>query len=185
MLAFIERTATRDVARKVAESANRNILTWSEPDIGRRHEPSDRPHAGCIVSQAVRLMEDSIESPKTIPEIAKACRVSERELGRIFKRSTGLAPRQFFQRLRLEKARDLLRQSDFSVTEIAMMTGFNSLSRFTQAFSVYFDSPPSTVRSASTWLNINQLNPGNRGLLLTADDSHHAKFSGTDSDTRR
>lgn len=65
---------------------------------------------------------------------------------RVFKKATGATPHQFVMKARLDRARDLLGQSDLSVAQVAEMTGFTSQSHFTRAFRQYAGQTPSGWR---------------------------------------
>ena len=49
------------------------------------------------------------------------------------------------QKIRLEKAKDLLKTGNYNVTEVAYMVGFSSQSYFTKSFQKHFGFPPSNV----------------------------------------
>ena len=65
---------------------------------------------------------------------------------RVFKRATGVTPHQYVMKARLDRARDLLGQSDLSIAQVAEMTGFTSQSHFTRAFRQYAGDTPSGWR---------------------------------------
>ncbi|MEM8842017.1 MAG: helix-turn-helix domain-containing protein, partial [Pseudomonadota bacterium] len=56
------------------------------------------------------------------------------------------APAQFYRRLRLEKARELLMHSNLSTLEISFLTGFSSSSHFAMAYAREYGVRPSEVR---------------------------------------
>ena len=60
--------------------------------------------------------------------------MSEFHFSRVFKKTTGLAPSQFFTRLRMEKARQLLREADKTMIEAGLEVGYSSPSHFAQIF---------------------------------------------------
>lgn len=88
--------------------------------------------------QAVRLMEDSLEAPLRPAEVASRLGISTRQLERLFDRHLGTSPKRFAMDLRLTRARNLLVQTEQSVAEIAMASGFNSTSQFSRAFRARF-----------------------------------------------
>jgi transcriptional regulator GlxA family with amidase domain len=55
-------------------------------------------------------------------------------LARLFKKHTGLSPRQYQRRLKINRAKDLLRHSHLSLTAIAEQCGFSSLALFSRTF---------------------------------------------------
>lgn len=101
-----------------------------------------------IVRQAMTLIESNIEEPLTVPAIARELGVSQRQLERLFKKHVGCTVVQFSLLLRLQNARVLLISTNLSVHEIAVASGFNTLSHFAHAFGKFFGRRPSEYREA-------------------------------------
>lgn len=99
------------------------------------------------LEKVIRLMEENIEEPLSIPEIASTVAVSIRQLERLFKRQLNTSPKRYYTELRLANARMLLIQTDMSVTEIAMATGFSSVNLFSKWYRSAYGTKPSLVRS--------------------------------------
>ena len=99
--------------------------------------------------------------------VAALCGLSERGLYRTFREQFGVSPKGFYLSLRLERARDLLRQSEMSVSEIAAATGFNSLSRFSQAFRKVYGEPPTSARKHPRWLQVGHASAALERLIRT------------------
>src|SRR5260370_42468132 len=72
--------------------------------------------------------------------------MSEFHFSRLFKRTTGLTPSQYFIHLRMEKARRLLRETNQSVTEIGLDVGYTSPSPLAQIFRRDVGISPSEYR---------------------------------------
>ncbi len=72
--------------------------------------------------------------------------VSTSHLQRLFKQQNGLTPTQYITGIRVAKAKELLTQSGLSVLEIALATGFKSLSRFYKCFKEQTGLPPNVYR---------------------------------------
>jgi len=100
--------------------------------------------------KAIEIMEEAIESPQRSPRIAKGVGVSTRQLERLFRRHLGCTPTQHYVRLRLEKARKLLRHSTLSVLGIGVACGFTSASHFARAYRSHFGIVPSADREPET-----------------------------------
>jgi AraC family transcriptional regulator len=66
--------------------------------------------------------------------LAREAEMSEFHFSRLFKRTTGLTPSQYFTHLRMETARRLLRETNKSVIEIGLEVGYTSPSHFAQIF---------------------------------------------------
>ncbi len=100
-----------------------------------------------LLISAVGLMEKFIEAPLRIPVIASRTGLSSRQLERLFIRHLSCTPTQYYVRLRLDAARNLLRESSLSVLEIAIRCGFNSSTHFSRTYRQRFDILPSADRS--------------------------------------
>ena len=74
--------------------------------------------------------------------------VSKRQLNRIFKKYFDKGTMEYYRELRLDKAKNLLRNSSLSIAEISLMTGFYSSSHFSSLFVNYFDIPPTQYRNS-------------------------------------
>jgi len=97
---------------------------------------------------ALELMWQNVEEPLTIDELAACVKVSKRQLERRFCRFLGATPTRYYLELRLTRARQLIQQTNRSVTEIAVATGFVSSPHFQRRFRDFFGVPPGSYRSA-------------------------------------
>jgi len=87
-------------------------------------------------------MERNIEQPLNTQVLADAVQVTRRQLERLFRLHLDDTPSGFYLRLRLDKARQLLRQTDMSVLEVAVACGFESASYFTRSYRARFERCP-------------------------------------------
>lgn len=94
----------------------------------------------------VRQMADHLDEPLTASGLAATAGLSVRQVERLFLRHLGTTPGRYYMRLRLERARELLRQSNLSILDIAIATGFTSHSYFAQSYRQLFGRPPSEER---------------------------------------
>ncbi|MFD1216049.1 MULTISPECIES: GlxA family transcriptional regulator [Microbulbifer] len=99
--------------------------------------------------QAVQIMEQNLATPLSIKQIASQCETSVRELERLFKNEVGTPPKRYYRRLRLDKARQLLRQTEMTVLDIAISCGFQSAAYFSSAYRQDFGVSPSKDRGYS------------------------------------
>ncbi len=100
-----------------------------------------------VVIGAIEHMERAIETPRKLPQLARNVGVSTRQLERLFRRYLGCSPAQHYIRMRLERARGLLRQTTLSVMEIGLACGFTSASHFARTYRSHFKIVPSADRS--------------------------------------
>jgi len=81
-----------------------------------------------------------------IPDIAEALGVSESHLSRIFKKETGESIQEYSMHMRIERAENLLKYSEASLTEISEYLCFSSQSHFGKVFKVYKNMTPKQYR---------------------------------------
>ncbi|MCV3269847.1 GlxA family transcriptional regulator [Roseobacter sinensis] len=94
------------------------------------------------LAMALQIMENNIEDPLTPDEISTLVELSTRQLERLFAKHIGVSPKRYYLRLRLEKARDLLRQTDLKVTDVCVACGFKSLSHFSKSYRAAYGLSP-------------------------------------------
>ncbi len=91
-------------------------------DHQRMALPSRLGISNAKLLKIVALMEGNLEQPIATEALARRAGITVRQLERLFRSGLGASPAGFYRALRLERARQLLRQTDLSVTEIAMAT---------------------------------------------------------------
>lgn len=82
----------------------------------------------------------------TAREIAQACGVSPSHLRTLFHARTGLSILEYRDRLRIERAAEMLRSGLFTVTETALALGYCDVYYFSRTFKKHFGTPPSHLR---------------------------------------
>ncbi len=97
--------------------------------------------------RAIALMEENIEDPLSPADIAEELGISTRQLERLFGRYLNSTPKHYFMEMRLQRARNLLVQSERSITEIAMACGFRSNSHFSKVFRAQYGTSPVSHRT--------------------------------------
>ena len=147
MLAMIRQKHGDDLCRKVADLMVHHAIrdqTGPQTSSLMYHIPGRNAKLATIV----RLMEGSIDAPLGAEELAEAAGVSVRQMERLFRRYLGTSPKRHYQALRLNRAKDLLVQSNLSITEIAMATGFAAVSHFSKCFRRQFSVSPFGSRAS-------------------------------------
>ena len=98
------------------------------------------------LTEAVTLMETNIEEPLSTDEIAQLSGLSRRQLERLFKQYLGSLPSRYYLELRLQRARQLLLDTNYSIVQVGLMCGFSSGSHFSTAFGALFGNTPREER---------------------------------------
>lgn len=120
----------------------------------RSHDQSQRmslrsrlgvAHAPLI--EAVSLMEANTETPLRMPVLARRIGISPRQMERLFETHLAVSPAQYYVRVRLDRARALLRHSSMSVFEVGVACGFGSASHFSRSYRQRFGCAPTADRA--------------------------------------
>lgn len=111
-----------------------------EPDLTGKSEKLRR---------LTELMADNLEEPLSAGVLAQSVELSVRQVERLFLKHLESTPGRYYMTLRLERARQLLRQTNIPILEVALSTGFTSHSYFAQSYRMQFGRAPSDERRKS------------------------------------
>jgi AraC family transcriptional regulator, glycine betaine-responsive activator len=152
MLHFVGEAAGPAIATAVAEQ-------FIHPQIRRQDEHQrlgvharyrvDSPKLAGII----KLMESAVENPLDIRELAELAGISARQVERLFREQLGMSPKVFYLKLRLARARTLLRQTVDPILAVAVECGFTSTSHFSHAYKRVFGIPPTQERQSAAVRN--------------------------------
>ena len=109
--------------------------------------PMDLSTDDPLVKRALLLMQQAIDTPVSIRDLAHRMSTGRRQVERHFLRAVGVSPSKAYRTVRLEHAEFLLKQSQRSITEIAAESGFCDSSHFCRAFRGRRGVSPATFRS--------------------------------------
>jgi transcriptional regulator GlxA family with amidase domain len=96
------------------------------------------------------MMERNIEEPISPSTLAKHVAMSTRQLERLFRRYLSRSPKRYYMELRLQKARNLLMQTDMSVINVALACGFASPSHFSKCYRTHYATTPYRERGSQS-----------------------------------
>ena len=102
------------------------------------------------LSQVIQMMEANIEEPISPSILAKDVGMSTRQLERLFRRYLNRSPKRYYMELRLQKARNLLMQTDMTVINVALACGFASPSHFSKCYRAHYNTTPYRERGAQS-----------------------------------
>ena len=95
------------------------------------------------------LLDQSYDTPITIDDLSREAALSPYHLIRTFRRAYKQTPHQYLVRQRIARAKELLRNSDLSITEICVAVGYESMGSFSTLFRKVAGVSPSAYRSSS------------------------------------
>ena len=101
------------------------------------------------VSDAVSIMQANLEEPVSISEINALLQISAKTLELSFRRHLGTTPKAYYQHLRLQTARKLLRDTSLNLTQVSLRCGYSSPANFSQAFCRQYGVAPKRFRDSS------------------------------------
>jgi len=121
----------------------RQILLATARSLDTAAPPTGR---ALLATTAERFMARNLHRDLGVAEIAQAVGTSPARFSERFKRESGLTPADALRRLRCERARDLLRNSQMPVTDVAFRLGFRSSQHFARVFRKYTGLSPREFR---------------------------------------
>jgi AraC family transcriptional regulator len=129
------------VAQCVAVHLARHYLDASADDIARRNAlPAYK------LKRVLTTMEAGLGDAFCLGDLARQSGMSVYHFSRLFKRATGHSPSQYFIKLRMTRARQLLIETQTSIIDIGLDVGYSSASHFSQVFKREVGVTPSHYR---------------------------------------
>ncbi|MEM1233677.1 MAG: GlxA family transcriptional regulator [Pseudomonadota bacterium] len=147
MLKFIAEDHGEDLANAVADQLIYSSIR-TDQDTQRLSIPTRIGVRHPRLSQVIQQMELNIEEPISPSILAKEVGMSTRQLERLFRRYLNRSPKRYYMELRLQKARNLLMQTDMSVINVALACGFASPSHFSKCYRAHYNTTPYRERGA-------------------------------------
>ena len=96
-----------------------------------------------LLERILSYIDDCICEPLTIAEICQKFSISRSSLQLLFKENLDQTPKKYINDLKLEKSCQLIREQKYSISEISLMLGFNSIHYFSRAFTHKYNMAPS------------------------------------------
>ncbi len=141
VLRLIEDAHGVEIARRTAES-----LVYTSPRAegeGQRFSANSRIGVrNQRLAKAVEIIESELDEPLRTADVAARVGLSPRQLERLFGRHLNCSPKKYRMEMRLNRARELLRQTEMSVINVALACGFTSPSHFSKCYRARFGSTP-------------------------------------------
>lgn len=102
------------------------------------------PQDNMFMTELYHLMESELSNPELdVTRMTQLLKISRTKFYYKVKGLTGENPSVFFKTYKLNRAAELLKEGKYTISEIADMTGFNTLSHFSKSFKQQFGIPPS------------------------------------------
>jgi transcriptional regulator GlxA family with amidase domain len=147
MLKLIANDRGEELANAVADQMIYNSIR-TDQDTQRLSIPTRIGVRHPKLSQVIQMMEANIEEPISPAVLAQNVGMSTRQLERLFRRYLNRSPKRYYMELRLQKARNLLMQTDMSVINVALACGFASPSHFSKCYRAHYNTTPYRERGS-------------------------------------
>ncbi len=144
MLKLIEQLQGKNIVRAICEILNCDRIV--ESGESNFIQSPNGPYLPDILIEVLRLMNSNIEEPLCIESLALCVGNSRRHIERLFKKYLETSPARYYLEVRITHARRLVLQSNASITEISVASGFLTTSHFSNCYKDYFGVSPSQAR---------------------------------------
>ena len=115
--------------------------------IGKKN---DRPVTGArqhyqdeLLEKILAYIDETIYEPLSIAELCQKFSMSRSSLQILFKENMDISPKKYINEMKLEKSRQMICENKYTISEIALMLGFNSIHYFSRAFTQKYHMAPS------------------------------------------
>lgn len=98
------------------------------------------------IRKSIQYMRSHLQEKLTVKELAEAANLSVSRFSHLFSEETGMSPMAYFRMEKIESAREMLKDSEYTVYEIATILGFSSESHFIKAFREQLNVTPGEYR---------------------------------------
>ncbi len=109
----------------------------------------DPMHHDELVLEAQQWLQEHLHESITVDQLASVLNCAKSTLARRFKQATGRSPSRYLQDQRILSARELLRATNLSVSEVAWQVGLQDVSYFTKLFRQHTGMPPARYRQSA------------------------------------
>ena len=130
----------REIIYKKRSVISRNSDIENAIDVS-----TDEAIKDSTVVEMIRFVKDNYHDKISISDLSKKLAYSESMLNRKFKKEVHITFNEYLNRYRINKAIELLKNSDYNITEISYMCGYSSAKYFSRVFKKYLGISPSDV----------------------------------------
>lgn len=154
---FIKPAAVEEVTNSIDAILNKSSNGFArkrdnlmpQPGVPTGSRPYRTKVCGVSIDSATSYVKQHLDEKISLDQIANHCGMSKSHFSRTFKSQNSVTFQEYLCQQRMNKAVELLKDSDFMVTQIAFAVGFTDLSYFTRTFQRYIGLGPSDFRKAA------------------------------------
>jgi two-component system response regulator YesN len=100
-----------------------------------------------LTVKTLHFIHTHVENPLRVGFVAQQLNVSAEHMIRIFKKDTGLTPRKYINKVKMEQAKSLLKESNLSVGKISISLGYKNRDHFCRLFHSMVEQSPRKYKS--------------------------------------
>ncbi len=144
MLHFVQQLYGESIANEISRQFTHELKRSYESLLLSKDQ--NRSHHDEDIIKVQEWLYDNFQRQIQIAELASRFQLSVRSLNRRFKLATNTTPLQYLQALRIDHAKELLKQSNLAISEVADMVGYQDASYFTGLFKKLNKVTPNEYR---------------------------------------
>jgi AraC family transcriptional regulator len=118
------------------------MLTTTTPTIEANYKGLTHTR----LQQVLDYIHTHLDRDLSLAELAEVINVSSTYFASLFKQTTGISPHQYVIKQRVERAKVMLKKTDFAIADIALQVGFSSQSHLNQQFKRITGMTPKQIR---------------------------------------
>lgn len=145
MLHFVEELYGESIATEVSRQFTHELKRSYESLLLK--EDQQRSHHDEEIIKVQEWLDQNYQDNIVVANMAQRFELSVRSLNRRFKIATNSTPLQYLQNLRIDHGKELLKQSNLAISEVADMVGYQDASYFTSLFKKVTGLTPNEYRS--------------------------------------
>ena len=125
------------------------LMDISQDNVNEKDNLPEQDDISVKISNIIKYINHSFSKDISLYDIAEKYNISRYYLCRIFKKYTGMGIVDFVNNKRLIEAEKLLKNTDYSISKISKLTGFNSMTYFSRLFKKIYKRSPGQFKDTN------------------------------------
>jgi len=142
---FIQRYFSRTIASHVERHFFHEIRRAYESSVAYQDAMNAHPDEDIMQTQI--WLQDNHGREVSLQDLAEQFGMSSRSLNRRFKNATGFTPLLYLQKIRMETAKDLLKTTNLTISEVMFKVGYHDAAHFSELFKRHHGTTPGQYRT--------------------------------------
>ncbi|MBF0199674.1 MAG: helix-turn-helix domain-containing protein [Planctomycetes bacterium] len=138
----LNRTAYQDLEGLCKQSDIQKFFCETMEKFSQEVSSSPKKRENTLISKSIQYVEDHIQESISADQLARELYISPSHFRKLFRESMDCAPSQYIARKKMEKAQEMLGDTDKNITEVAMSLGYNDSNYFSTVFKKWVGLSP-------------------------------------------